>query len=427
MATTTTRIKDIPTTATTAASDDYFMVDGATNGTRKYAHNADAAAHSVTYASAGELIYSVQGLWSPTSSGRTITQEFNTRGRFYGLKLLLMNYSASSWTVGPAKVAACPASGLAGNHASLTGKWVSVTFGGQATGAIPAMVGNVPGVLESDLVAVDCVARTDGGTGYLLQSRIWLPATTEYLRTPNGGLATLNSRFGLTFGSNFEDDADGSKVTTPSGVQPSAAGAHWAVSGIRWYGSGKKSLVAFGDSISAGSGSTNSSVSDSTILSLSDGSNFSIINLGAAGRVSAVNYAQIFAYVTANKPPLVKFYLWSPNDGWTTESAFTAAFTAGLAAVDYCLLNRARVVICTSAPHTSVWNNSTYSGYWLAHNAKVREVASKMSVTLLDVAAILTGSTTATQPIAGMMSADNIHPSDAGYAAIAAGLAQVIA
>ena len=45
MATTTTRIKDIPTTATTAASDDYFMVDGATNGTRKYAHNRDAAAH----------------------------------------------------------------------------------------------------------------------------------------------------------------------------------------------------------------------------------------------------------------------------------------------------------------------------------------------------------------------------------------------
>lgn len=45
MATTTTRIKDIPTTATTAASDDYFVIDGATNGTRKYAHNSDAAAH----------------------------------------------------------------------------------------------------------------------------------------------------------------------------------------------------------------------------------------------------------------------------------------------------------------------------------------------------------------------------------------------
>ena len=45
MATTTTRVKDIPTTATTAASDDYFMVDGATNGTRKYAHNTDSVAH----------------------------------------------------------------------------------------------------------------------------------------------------------------------------------------------------------------------------------------------------------------------------------------------------------------------------------------------------------------------------------------------
>lgn len=49
MATTTTRVKDIPTTATTAASDDYFVIDGATNGTRKYDHNADAAAHGMPY------------------------------------------------------------------------------------------------------------------------------------------------------------------------------------------------------------------------------------------------------------------------------------------------------------------------------------------------------------------------------------------
>lgn len=42
---TPTRIKDIPTTATTAAADDYFVIDGATNGSRKYAHNSDPAAH----------------------------------------------------------------------------------------------------------------------------------------------------------------------------------------------------------------------------------------------------------------------------------------------------------------------------------------------------------------------------------------------
>ena len=54
MAAETTRVKDIPTTATTAAADDYVLLDGATNGTRKglasnlitpAAHNADATAH----------------------------------------------------------------------------------------------------------------------------------------------------------------------------------------------------------------------------------------------------------------------------------------------------------------------------------------------------------------------------------------------
>ena len=54
MAAETTRVKDIPTTATTAAADDYVLLDGATNGTRKglasnlitpSAHNSDPAAH----------------------------------------------------------------------------------------------------------------------------------------------------------------------------------------------------------------------------------------------------------------------------------------------------------------------------------------------------------------------------------------------
>ena len=54
MAAETTRVKDIPTTATTAAADDYVLLDGATNGTRKglasnlitpAAHNDDPAAH----------------------------------------------------------------------------------------------------------------------------------------------------------------------------------------------------------------------------------------------------------------------------------------------------------------------------------------------------------------------------------------------
>ena len=60
MAAETTRVKDIPTTATTAAADDYVLLDGATNGTRKglasnlitataaaatAAHNAEAGAH----------------------------------------------------------------------------------------------------------------------------------------------------------------------------------------------------------------------------------------------------------------------------------------------------------------------------------------------------------------------------------------------
>ena len=49
MAAETTRVKDIPTTATTAAADDYVLLDGATNGTRKgLASNLITAASHLT-------------------------------------------------------------------------------------------------------------------------------------------------------------------------------------------------------------------------------------------------------------------------------------------------------------------------------------------------------------------------------------------
>ena len=40
MAGSDTRIKEIPTTVTSPASDDYYALDGNTNGTRKMLHSA---------------------------------------------------------------------------------------------------------------------------------------------------------------------------------------------------------------------------------------------------------------------------------------------------------------------------------------------------------------------------------------------------
>ena len=54
MAAETTRVKDIPTTATTAAADDYVLLDGATNGTSKgLAFNLISPASAAAAAVAG--------------------------------------------------------------------------------------------------------------------------------------------------------------------------------------------------------------------------------------------------------------------------------------------------------------------------------------------------------------------------------------
>lgn len=91
MAAETTRVKDIPTTATTAAADDYVLLDGATNGTRKglasnlitpdaattAAHNADPAAHTNLASRARPLVKAdvFSPLFAAAGSAVTLAQD----------------------------------------------------------------------------------------------------------------------------------------------------------------------------------------------------------------------------------------------------------------------------------------------------------------------------------------------------------------
>ena len=81
MAAETIRIKDIPTTATTAAADDYVVIDGATNKVRKglasnlitpASHNADPAAHPLLVNLAPKLRKSNPDAPLFLASGQTI-------------------------------------------------------------------------------------------------------------------------------------------------------------------------------------------------------------------------------------------------------------------------------------------------------------------------------------------------------------------
>ena len=91
----TIRIKDIPTTATTAAADDYVLLDGATNGTRKglasnlitataaastAAHDADQAANGAAFEFQRRNRYALQATWSGTTETKTGTGSTTVSG-----------------------------------------------------------------------------------------------------------------------------------------------------------------------------------------------------------------------------------------------------------------------------------------------------------------------------------------------------------
>ena len=152
------RIKDLATTATTTASDDFMALDGATNGTRKLSAATPAFLTSVTTPS----------LTSPASTNLTLTSGLVGTNRVnFPDTLSASSATAGAVTIGNGTAATNVAIGggkvnIGDTTAGSSGAGALVVAGGLATGAASYFGGNV--TTTGNLTLSDSDARIIGGT-----------------------------------------------------------------------------------------------------------------------------------------------------------------------------------------------------------------------------------------------------------------------
>jgi len=161
------RIKDLATTATTTASDDFMAVDGSTNGTRKMNAAAPAFLTSVTTPSLTSPAASPLTLGTGTSGAAiTVLSASNNVGIGTTSPAVRLNVAdADNGANGTIQLGSSSIYGTIKNEASSTGKLALDSVGSGAAGGISLRVGGVVGLGINNVGTVSIASSTAGSAG----------------------------------------------------------------------------------------------------------------------------------------------------------------------------------------------------------------------------------------------------------------------
>lgn len=313
--------------------------------------------------------------------------------------------------------------------------WADALFGGAGTVNKPAGATARPSIVLSDRINLPTVARSDGGRFPVVHVRIHEPAANANVSkwSPGGVMAWMRSESATAGRVCRVMQQDGGDFVAAGGrasFNSTADASRWTpffiVYGAR---SGKVTTVAvFGDSIRSGIGATNylqghhwlarermSSSSQPVELAMFGWSGQTmpaycnrLLDLAEAGVVQSGHIVAVGSY--------------SPNDFTTAvTSAGVAAMRTSLAAVVAAASGvGAKLLIENGAPANPAqkdWNAS--DSLRVAWNAEVK--ATYAAIPQVDFAARLSAATPDGDGQLGFavgLTTDNLHPNDAGYAAV---------
>lgn len=366
--------------------------------------------------------YSDAGLNRTYSTGIALEQHFDAvRIGFYNANVTNFAGLKCSVAVGPD----------ASNKTAAGLTWVGATFSGASTVTQAAGDAANPPLTWTDWISVQSVARTDGGIFPLLYVQSFVPAAgnNTTVHGTAGSIATITAdpagRIGWTY--SVTGDAVGSTVSSAARDV-----THFGV--IQYLARGKViTVAAFGDSITAGSSAIRAyqSWSYKACATISDtyGIPVQYANCGWAGQTTA----QILARLTYNlqqlTPDVVLLPAFSPNDASPPTAASIATQRYNMMqAINLCRQYGAVPIIWTGLPKSSTSTTSAWTqaadDLRKALNSSVLADYAKFCVTM-DLASVIgDGSSPERIRSAALgypadLSADWLHPNDAGYTAMA--------
>lgn len=343
---------------------------------------------------------------------------------FTHIRLLIPNFETVALT-GCTGIVAATANTT--SNITPTGAWATVTVAGSATFTLPARVSATePSLTVTDWIRVDSIARNDGGTLPLAMGRVFTPsanATFSLTSQLTGGFDAVSGGR-LCWLSRMNVDG----VTTPASYNSTGEGSTSVFTGMQFRSLNACSTVlGVGDSITGGYRATytaNNWGHQAQVLLSNAGKSVSWINGGWVGQTTAAFIARGKSMVTALSPQIVVFSPFSPNDGTPSASTIATQMAQLMDWLDFCSINEVVPVITTPAPNVNY--NSTQDAFRKTFRDQIKALGDSGLVDVCDFDAVLSDQAAAARYISGLANADGVHPSDAGYAAMAAAMAATL-
>lgn len=379
--------------------------------------------------------------WGIASSGAsgnfTFACQTPAETAYTHVRVVMWNTAATASTWGFTAVASAPTSGNDGT--ALT--WLPVYFDAPASSertiglfsgttrsvTIPAAIGSgnatIPSFVYSNWVAINSVARSDGGTKPLLQLRSWETAGVSAFNIDTGSQGQYNTQMvGREILSQIASDTDGSRVTSAASYGFTLTTSGWMPPVFIEFRSAVQvvTIATIGDSLANGqiaSAPPNNKsagwVNTAAAAISTTGVPVAYLNIGYSGN-PAGSFRETARTIRDNLVPSILVVSGgSPNDGLDRcgdnladiIQAVTTARAAGT-----------QVVLTTIAPFGA--GDTTANLPRTAANNQIKSLGTLGIVDVLDLDLILRDPGNFNNLLAGYNSGDNIHWTQSGQTAV---------
>lgn len=378
----------------------------------------------------------------------TVIEQIPADDPFFGFRLMYLNYKTSPYTIDVVKAAAVDTALVDGAGYTHT----AVTFAGSASVAVPAgtsatLNACIPGFVISDFIPITSVARVDfPARKPLIQVRTYmLSGWTNAITGGTGGTYELIMASGAydsrDWGARSPASDQATTISSSAANVPVTTSQYTHAIPIFYGMNPAASILACGDSLTQGFGATGNIVGWTmriAALSSSYTKQLTFMNLGTASQAHANSMAMVQALLSQTKtvetvggvaqtislkPRGCAFAAWSPNDSLSSQSVADVCWTNTLKSIDVCQRNGVVPIVWTSPPAAGM----SAAAHTIRKTQNARVLALPDSVIKLDFCAVLADPSNVNQLLAAYNSGDDTHWNDAGYAAVAAYAAPILA
>jgi lysophospholipase L1-like esterase len=367
--------------------------------------------------------------------------ELTTEVDFDSVRIILFSTQTSTQTGIAASLgvsATTIGTTLAAMNAFAPSATVDVTWAAASSVTQAAGTATAPSITVSDWMDISSIPRTDGGLFPLLHVRVYQPsanANISYRGSASDQAWRNTVSDGRTVQFYYKDATD---ITTgmPTWTSGAAVAPRLVPFAIQYRARGQiRTLGVIGDSISYGQGATNYGEGYTTLLhrALSiSGRRVEFANFGWPGQTTTTFYNLFQSLVTAGILPAgyQLVHGFSPNDTSGTGTDLSASIIATARTQISKMIDTITTNGCVPYVANAMPENTAAKG-WATDSLRTAfntALAAYPDTNIVDLSAPMSGNTTGgqVQILGGLANADNLHPSDAGYAAIFAAINQLM-